>query len=214
MKYTKNIYKQGKLEDYSQIILVSKSPRRIQLIKKIADAQSISTDIDERKIEQQAYQKYKDKPLFEKFALSCCEISKAKIAPLKLQKNTLYIASDTIVINDSKILNKPKDYDDAYQMLTSYLGKTHQVVTSVCLQTTTYQEIFYTYSNVKLIDKTDQSLQLIKQYIDTNQVYDKAGAYGIQDINPALIDYIEGDICTIIGLPVSQIYQKISKGQK
>lgn len=211
MKYVKNVTKIGKLDKFNNVILVSKSPRRNELLKNICEFESTSTDIDERKIEKLAYEKYKDRETIEKLALVCCEISKAKIHPLELKDDTLYISSDTIVINDGKILNKPKNYDEALEMLTSYLGKIHKVVTSVCLKSKNYEEIFYTYSNVKFSQKTDKNIQLIKEYIDEGTVYDKAGAYGIQDLNPVLIDYIEGDLNTIIGLPVSEINKRICK---
>ncbi|KXA09796.1 Maf family protein [Finegoldia magna] len=211
MKYVKNVTKIGKLDKFKTVILVSKSPRRNELLKNICDFESTSTDIDERKIEKLAYEKYKDRDLIEKLALVCCEISKSKILPLELKEDTLYISSDTIVINDGKILNKPKDYNEALDMLTSYLGKIHKVVTSVCLKSKNYEEIFYTYSNVKFSDKTDKNIELLKEYIDEGTVYDKAGAYGIQDLNPVLIDYIEGDLNTIIGLPVSEINKRICK---
>lgn len=211
MKYVKNVTKIGKLDEFTHVILVSKSPRRNELLKNICEFESTSTDIDERKIEKLAYEKYKDRENIEKLALVCCEISKAKIHPLELKDDTLYISSDTIVINDGKILNKPKDYDEALDMLTSYLGKVHKVVTSVCLKSKNYEEIFYTFSNVKFSQKTDKNIELIKEYIDECTVYDKAGAYGIQDLNPVLIDYIEGDLNTIIGLPVSEINKRICK---
>ena len=210
MKYIKNVTKIGKLDKFNNVILVSKSPRRNELLKNICEFESTSTDIDERKIEKLAYEKYKDRETIEKLALVCCEISKSKILPLELKDDTLYISSDTIVINDGKILNKPKNYDEALDMLTSYLGKIHKVVTSVCLKSKNYEEIFYTYSNVKFSQKTNKNIQLIKEYIDEGTVYDKAGAYGIQDLNPVLIDYIEGDLNTIIGLPVSEINKRIS----
>ena len=211
MKYVKNVTKIGKLDKFTSVILVSKSPRRNELLKNILDFESTSTDIDERKIEELAYEKYKDREIIEKLALVCCEIAKAKILPLELKENTLYISSDTIVINDGKILNKPKDYDEALVMLTSYLGKVHKVVTSVCLKSKNYKEIFYTFSNVKFSEKTEKNIELLKEYIDEGTVYDKAGAYGIQDLNPVLIDYIEGDLNTIIGLPVSEINKRIFK---
>lgn len=211
MKYVKNVTKIGKLDEFTHVILVSKSPRRNELLKNICEFESTSTDIDERKIEKLAYEKYKDREIIEKLALVCCEISKAKILPLELKEDTLYISSDTIVINDGKILNKPQDYDEALDMLTSYLGKVHKVVTSVCLKSKNYEEIFYTYSNVKFSEKTDKNIHLIKKYIDEGTVYDKAGAYGIQDLNPVLIDYIEGDLNTIIGLPVSEINKRLNQ---
>lgn len=211
MKYVKNVTKIGKLDEFTNVILVSKSPRRNELLKNICEFESTSTDIDERKIEKLAYEKYKDRETIEKLTLVCCEISKAKILPLELKDDTLYISSDTIVINDGKILNKPQDYDEALDMLTSYLGKVHIVVTSVCLKSKNYEEIFYTFSNVKFSDKTDKNIQLIKEYIDEGTVYDKAGAYGIQDLNPVLIDYIEGDLNTIIGLPVSEINKRLNQ---
>lgn len=210
MKYVKNVTKIGKLDKFTSVILVSKSPRRNELLKNILEFESTSTDIDERKIEELAYEKYKDREIIEKLALVCCEIAKAKILPLELKEDTLYISSDTIVINDGKILNKPKDYDEALDMLTSYLGKVHKVVTSVYLKSKNYEEVFYTFSNVKFSEKTEKNIELLKEYIDEGTVYDKAGAYGIQDLNPVLIEYIEGDLNTIIGLPVSEINKRIS----
>ncbi|WP_297811855.1 nucleoside triphosphate pyrophosphatase [uncultured Finegoldia sp.] len=210
MKYVKNVNKIGKLESTDKVVLVSKSPRRHQLLKNICEFESRTSDIDERLIERQSYEKYKSLEIFEKLALTCCEISKAKISAIDLEGNTLYISSDTIVINDGKILNKPKDYNEAVQMLESYLGKVHTVVTSVCLKTKTYEELFYTFSNVKFASKTEKNLELIKTYIDEKNVYDKAGAYGIQEINPCLIEYIEGDLNTIIGLPVCEINKRLN----
>ena len=83
-------------------------------------------------------------------------------------------------------------------------------MTSVCLKSKNYEEIFYTFSNVKFSEKTDKNIQLLKDYIDEGTVYDKAGAYGIQDLNPVLIEYIEGDLNTIIGLPISEINKRIN----
>ena len=134
MKYVKNVTKIGKLDEFTHVILVSKSPRRNELLKNICEFESTSTDIDERKIEKLAYEKYKDRETIEKLALVCCEISKAKILPLELKEDTLYISSDTIVINDGKILNKPKDYDEALDMLTSSYNIVVVINTTFCSQ--------------------------------------------------------------------------------
>ena len=211
MKYVKDVYKKGRLNKFNKVVLVTKSPRRIELMQNICKFTLKSSEIDERKIERESLEEYKNLDDFHKFALTCANITKAKLSNIDIAEDTLYISSDTIVINDGKILGKSTDYEDAYNMLNSYLGKIHQVITAVCLMEKDYIELFYTYSNVAFSNKSNRNITIIKDYINTKKVYDKAGAYGIQEINPSLIRYIEGDINTIIGFPVNEISTRIEE---
>jgi septum formation protein len=106
--------------------------------------------------------------------------NKARVFATKINSEVV-VASDTVVILNTKILNKPIDRLDAISMLTELSGKTHLVVTAVCLYSKEKMEVFddHTYVTFKKI-----SLQEIESYIDTYKPFDKAGAYGAQECIP------------------------------
>lgn len=214
MKYVFDYEKHGNLDKFNKVVLMSSSPRRIELLK-FLNPKTMKKEIDERSIERKYMKKYQDEEFLKRASYTCCEISKEK-SNMDLEDDCIYISSDTMVINDSKIYNKPKDKEEAKDMLYSYLGKKHYVVTSVCIRTKNYIDVFYTISKVKFVEYYKELDIIIKRYIDSNLPMDKAGAYGIQELDPRLVEYIEGDINTIIGLPVCELSRRIykNKGEK
>ena len=100
----------------------------------------------------------------------------------------LVIGADTVVVLDGKILGKPKDEADAFQMLSALQGRAHQV-----------------YTGVAMLDAMTEAE--IRRYIDTGEPMDKAGSYGIQGKFAPFIDRIEGDYYNVVGLPVAYVYQ-------
>lgn len=207
MKFIYNYEKNGELENFQHVKLMSKSPRRKDLLK-FLDPEISSIDIDERKIEDKFMDLYKEDDFIHRVSKTCCEIAKAK-SDVSLAKNTLYISADTMVVLDDNIYGKPKDLDQARQMFMSYFSRSHYVVSAVCLRSKSYMDVFYSLAEVRFIDYYKGLEAIIDRYLIEENVMDKAGAYGIQDLDPRFISYICGDINTIIGLPVAEIAKRI-----
>lgn len=128
--------------------------------------------------------------------------------PALLDK-ALLITADTIVWNQNKVIGKPKDREDAIQMLQSLSGHEHHVVTGVCLTTTEKQKAFSVVSTVKFTALTDEE---ISYYVDKYHPFDKAGAYGIQEwIGYIGVESINGSFYNVMGLPVQRLYQELKK---
>lgn len=128
--------------------------------------------------------------------------------PALLDK-ALLITADTIVWNQNKVIGKPKDREDAIQMLQSLSGHEHHVVTGVCLTTTEKQKAFSVVSTVKFAALTDEE---ISYYVDKYHPFDKAGAYGIQEwIGYIGVESINGSFYNVMGLPVQRLYQELKK---
>lgn len=199
--------KAGQAEGFDKVVLLSGSPRRRELLAFLNPTIQIPS-IDERAVQEQSMARYAKDDFVTRVAKTCCDISIAK-SEIPLVDGTLYIAADTMVICDDKVYNKPLDRVDARRMLMSYFGKTHHVVTSVCLRTTTYIEVFYSVASITFVPYYDEMSELVDDYIASDSPMDKAGAYGIQDLDPRFVASITGDVHTIIGLPVSVTAQKI-----
>ncbi len=208
MKFVYDYVKSGKLGYVENVVLMSKSPRRKELLN-FLDPKLSSIKIDERAIEEKYMALYKDDDFLIRAGKTCCEIAKEKSNISKLDPNTLYISSDTMVIIDEKIYGKPKDLDQAKAMFMSYFSKSNHVITSVCLRSESYIDVFFTVAEVRFTDYYNSLDEVIDNYINEKNVMDKAGAYGIQDLDPRLVSYICGDINTIIGLPVAELSKRI-----
>jgi septum formation protein len=119
-------------------------------------------------------------------------------------KNDLVICSDTTVICDNQLLGKPQDYQDAKRMLQLLSGKTHQVITGVCVQSIDQKWSFDVTTDVTFKVLTAAE---IDYYIANFQPFDKAGAYGIQEwIGYTAVTNISGSYTSVMGLPTSQLY--------
>ena len=124
-----------------------------------------------------------------------------------LEDQVLLITADTIVWNETEVIGKPKDREDAIRMLRSLSGHEHQVVTGVCLTTTKKQETFSVVSSVRFASLTDEE---IIYYVDKYKPFDKAGAYGIQEwIGYVGVESISGSFYNVMGLPVQRLYQEL-----
>lgn len=181
-------------------ILASKSPRRQELLKSLGiDFQVKTKDVDE------SY------PL----ELSADQIpgylaeKKAKAFANELNNNDLLITADTIVVLNGKVLEKPEDYDHAYEMLSALSGKMHEVITGVCLSSTKKSVVFSSLTNVQFKQLSNTE---IDYYITNYKPFDKAGAYGIQEwIGSIGISHIEGSFYNVMGLPLQKLYEEIQK---
>lgn len=181
-----------------EIILASKSPRRQQLLADLGLKFEVqSMDIPEEFPEGLGMTEI---PLF------LAELKANAFIP-QLKENQLVITSDTIVWLDGKVLNKPADYADGFQMLRNLSGKKHQVLTGVCLLSTEKRVSFYVSTDVWFKELSDQEIHF---YLENYRPYDKAGAYGIQEwIGYIGINHIEGSFFNVMGLPVQNLYEHL-----
>jgi len=126
-----------------------------------------------------------------------------------LKDNDLIITADTTVIVDNKILGKPKDYSDAFQMLRLISGKTHLVITGVCMRSIDKVVSFSVKTEVTFSKLDDEEIRF---YIDNYKPFDKAGAYGIQEwIGKVAVESINGSFYNVVGLPVHRLYMELKK---
>jgi len=128
-------------------------------------------------------------------------------AYLNLSDNEILITADTIVWIDDKVLGKPENYAEAFQMLKLLSGKKHYVLTGVCLKSINKTAVFHAETMVKFAELSDEEIRF---YIENYKPYDKAGAYGIQEwIGKVGIEYIEGSYYNVVGLPVQRLYREL-----
>ena len=120
----------------------------------------------------------------------------------------IIVTADTVVILDNKILNKPQDRNEAITMLSILSGKTHLVMTGVCIISKDKDESFDDTTEVTF---TKLSAQEIEFYVDNYKPYDKAGAYGAQDwIGMVAIEKITGSYFNVMGLPIHKVYKYLT----
>ena len=190
--------KNNKFDNYT-IILASGSPRRQQFFKDLGlDFEIRLKPVDEVYPEHLSHYEISD------------YLAELKSQPFKneLKENDILVTSDTIVWHDNKALGKPKDYDDAFQMLSSMSAKTHDVITSISFTTTTNQKTVNAVTKVTFKTLTSNEIDF---YINTFKPYDKAGAYGIQEwIGQIGITNIEGSYTNVVGLPTHLLYKTLN----
>lgn len=135
---------------------------------------------------------------------SALAVSKSEGFHRPLEKEEILITADTVVICGSDILGKPSGREDAARMLRELSGRTHKVVTGVCIRDTDRKSVFSSTSEVDFKPLTDEE---IYYYIDNYRPFDKAGSYGIQEwIGYTGIKAIRGSYFNIVGLPVQMLY--------
>jgi septum formation protein len=181
------------------LILASGSPRRQQFFKGLG----LEFEIRLKEVDE-VYP-----PKLKHFEISDY-LAQLKSLPFEneLNENDILITSDTIVWHNDNALGKPRDTQDAFEMLSSMSGTTHEVITSVCFKTTTFQK---TVASVTKVTFKELSPKEIEYYIEHYKPFDKAGAYGIQEWIGAIgITKIEGNYNTVVGLPVDVVYRELS----
>ncbi|OMP29911.1 Maf-like protein [Mangrovimonas sp. DI 80] len=180
------------------IVLASGSPRRQQFFKDLGlDFEIILKPVKE------------EYPLRLRHYEISDYLAQLKAIPFKedLKDNTILITSDTIVWHNDEALGKPKDKQEAFEMLSSMSGQTHEVITSVCFTTPTVQKTVNAITKVTFKELSEEE---IRYYINTCQPFDKAGAYGIQEwIGQIGITKIEGSYFNVVGLPTHLVYKTL-----
>ena len=188
-----------RINERYKVILASNSPRRRELLAGLGLRFEVRVlaDIDENyppTLPATQIAKY--------IAHKKAEANRAIMA-----KNEMIITADTIVVVDDMVMGKPTDDADAIRMLSTLSGKTHKVITGVCITTLNKQTVFDVTTGVTFKTLTDEE---INYYITHFHPTDKAGAYGIQE----WIGYIggtglEGRSYNVMGLPVQRIYDEL-----
>jgi len=127
----------------------------------------------------------------------------------QIEKNEIVITADTLVILDERVLGKPGNYKEAFEMLSALSGCKHKVITGVCIKSRKKEVVFSDSTDVwfkKLSEKE------IHYYIEEFKPYDKAGAYGIQEwIGYIGVERIEGSFFNVMGLPIHMVYSELEK---
>ncbi len=139
------------------------------------------------------------------------ELSRTKALSVKealRDSDIIVIGADTVVTLDGIIFGKPKDRDDAREMIRSLQGRSHDVFTGVSVLFEEESITFHVKSEVTVYEMSDEE---IEDYLDTKEPYDKAGAYGIQGYFSRFIERIEGSYDNIVGLPVAKTYRALLK---
>lgn len=183
-----------------KIILASKSPRRIEMLKKYKiQMEIIPSDIIE-------VINSNDSP--ETIVMSLA-FQKAEDISHKCNENCLVIAADTIVYLN-EILGKPSDRDDGYKMLKLLSNRIHYVYSGICIIDCKDNKKIIDYEETK-VEFKKLSENTIKSYLDTNEYVDKAGAYGIQGYGELLVKNIVGCYNNVKGLPISRLNELLIK---
>lgn len=184
-----------------KFILASASPRRKELLSiYVKDFKIMPADIDETVPDNIALE---DAPLY---------TAKEKAAAVfnKLNEDEIIITADTIVMLDNKIYGKPKDKLDAYNMIKTLSGKTHQVITGICCYSKDKQ-INIEFSDVTNVSFTDISDEIIEKYLENAEYIDKAGAYAVQGLASMFVKKIEGSYDNVVGLPMGRLARNLIK---
>ena len=126
-----------------------------------------------------------------------------------IQADELVITADTIVWLDGTVMGKPKDEEEAMKMLRRLSGKTHQVITGVCLTTVSMQKTFATVTDVTFARLTEDE---ISYYVTRYRPMDKAGSYGVQEwIGFVGVEDLSGSYFNVMGLPIQRLYTELKK---
>lgn len=180
------------------LLLASNSPRRKELLTQLGyQFDIVKIDVDESypsDLKPDEIAEY---------------VSAKKAKAFDVNENEILLTSDTIVALDQKILLKPKEENEAFEMIKSLSGKVHQVYTAFTLKTVDSEISKTSKTDVEFSEISDEE---IKFYIKTYKPFDKAGSYGIQEwLGMAKVKNISGSFYSVMGLPVDLVYEELKK---
>lgn len=186
------------ISDHYDLILASQSPRRKELLSGLDIPFKVQViDVDESYPTDICGH---DIPIY---------LAKKKAAAYSetMNENTLLITADTIVWHEGKVFNKPKNREQAFEMLQELSGNTHEVITGVCITSRSKQKSFYDITEVKFASLSENEINF---YLDFYKPYDKAGAYGVQEwIGYIAVNHIVGSYFNVMGLPIHKVYEEL-----
>jgi len=175
------------------LILASQSPRRREMFDRLGlDYKAMTSDADETIEESLSPAEY----------VKTLALRKAEALSSSVSADDYVIAADTVVALDGEIYGKPADYADAFRMISNFSGKTHEVYTAFAIVKgeKAYAEAVATAVTFRALSDNE-----IDYYIQKEAPYDKAGAYGIQELAGIFVEKIEGNFDNVVGLPLCQL---------
>jgi len=177
-------------------ILASGSPRRRELLAKILkDFEIVPSSTEEKEVSGKS-------PV----DLAMDNAMEKALAVSKMHPDAMVIGADTVVVLGDVIMGKPKNMEEAIDMLRALSGRTHQVITGVALVRGETHLSDFEISDVtfKNLDKA-----IIEEYVEERKPLDKAGAYGIQEVMDSFVESLEGDFNNVVGLPTDLVAELI-----
>jgi septum formation protein len=188
------------IDEYSRIymplILASASPRRAELLRNAA----IAFTVEPAYVAEHPHPNEKPLEYAQRLARD-----KARTVFAKYPDSAV-LGADTVVVVDEHLLEKPADKEDAARMLRLLSGRTHQVITGVCLVAPSFEQ---TEAEITQVAFSRLSEEEIKYYVQTGEPMDKAGAYAIQGIASRWVERIEGCYFNVVGLPLPRVYRML-----
>lgn len=182
-----------------KLILSSNSPRRRELLS------GLDIPFEVRVLPDVSESHPADLPT--KDIAEYIAVEKADAYRRQIGVDELVITADTVVVVDDDVLGKPADAEEAHKMLKMLSGRTHQVITGVCLTTLDHQRHFSVSTDVTFKQLSDEE---IDYYIAKYHPYDKAGAYGVQEwLGYIGVTGLQGSYYNVMGLPVQRIYEEL-----
>ena len=188
----------------TEIVLASGSPRRKELLRQVG----LSFEICPAKGEEVMKGENPEEIVKELATQKAFEVYRRYVEEGCIEKEKkVFIGADTVVAYEGKILGKPMDEADAYEMIEMLQGKKHQVHTGVCVIVAEEKKeaVIESFASTTQVEVYPMSKADILDYIETKEPMDKAGAYGIQGYFAQYIKGIEGDYANVVGLPVGRL---------
>lgn len=207
------------------LVLASASPRRKELLERMGfSVKVITAQIDETPIAEETPENYVKRMARAK-VLSIVNRIQATIYPepeappapvskrssgAKDSRTRWIIGADTIVVKDTRIMQKPRDQNDALEMLTTLSGEEHSVITGFCIF-----DVFKNKEGIQAVKSVVKFKRLskieIEKYLAVGESLDKAGAYAVQGVGAYLVDWIQGSYTNIVGLPLCQVIEMMEE---
>ena len=182
------------------IILASRSPHRKKLLTQIG----LNFQVQESEYEEDMNHSRDPYKLAKFLALG-----KARDVAAH-HEDAVVIGADTFITFNNKFIGKPKTKEQAKEMLNNFSGKTHKIISGYALIDTFSNEVVNNFGEA-LVKFKDLTKEEIDDYIATEEPMDKAGAYGLMGMGAVLIDRIDGDFYSVIGLPLNKIFFDLKK---
>ncbi|WP_394150852.1 Maf family protein [Vibrio maritimus] len=181
------------------IVLASTSPRRRELLTQLGyDFSIVSPDIEEQKQVSESPEQYVER----------LSLEKAQAGLVLSKPNSVVVGSDTVVVLDETVLEKPSDFSHSRAMLSSMSGRKHQVLTAVSVVSELKQASVVVTTDVWFKPLSEQE---IEQYWQSGEPKDKAGSYGIQGLGGRFVTRIEGSYYAVMGLPLYETDQLLQE---